>query len=499
MAELRLFGCFAWAFLIQSVHGFGFYYPIHRNFHFRSRHSSNQLFVANNAQQPIPSQDSYSPAVFAFIDAVHSACETQTLASCTLEGLSKNAPKNVDPLEYKSQIRGSIRTILGRLVALDHKIVLQMTIKHHLSTDIVKNWSLEQIKPQLTGLWTDSKITSAKLTTLTTRSQLSRNRHGEWVIRHTNIDVKDTSNTRESKIIQSHDRVKNFVLHANANYWHQLGITTVNGQIKNGMQRKWIQCQRFVEIVANLVSSTSSRVSIVDMGCGRGYLTFALHSHLLENNFNVTSVGVELRRSLVDQTNGIAKACGFDTLSFIEGSIQSYQHTYTSDSNNLSILMALHACDTATDDSLWFGIRNNCDIIVAAPCCHQELRPQLDAAKNRSSNPLEPVLRHPIYRERMAETLTDAIRAILLELANYSVQLVEFVPTEHSPKNLLLVATRRERPRSQAQMLELRSRLISLCEMNGILTLTLARLMGEPLVLEPPPITTTRTRSFPSL
>jgi len=141
--------------------------------------------------------------------------------------------------------------------------------------------------------------------------------------------------------------------------------------------------------------------------------------------------GVEVRRELVELCNDVARAGGFDGLRFVAGQIADIEP------GEIDILIALHACDTATDDALYKGIAAKASIIIAAPCCHKELRKQL-----RPPEPLAGILKHGIMLERTAETITDGLRALILECEGYKTKLFEFVPTEHTPKNNMLAATR---------------------------------------------------------
>mmetsp|Transcript_26609 Transcript_26609/g.63436 ORF Transcript_26609/g.63436 Transcript_26609/m.63436 type:complete len:458 (-) Transcript_26609:34-1407(-) len=210
----------------------------------------------------------------------------------------------------------------------------------------------------------------------------------------------------------------------------------------------------------------SRPLQIVDMGCGRGYLTFSLHSYLCSTygKDNVSTLGIDVRPKLVNEMNGITNDLGgsFDTLTFEEGTIEDVvggvdageqkdtngsgvNKLHENDDSNdlLQVLVALHACDTATDDAIWYGIARGVDVIVVAPCCHKQVRPQLDAhyvSTRKTGHPLGAILRHGIYRERHSETVTDSIRALLLELAGYKVQVFEFIGGEHTSKNVMLSA-----------------------------------------------------------
>ena len=191
------------------------------------------------------------------------------------------------------------------------------------------------------------------------------------------------------------------------------------------------------------------------MGSGKGYLTFALYDYLSkssrpyegggsrsdapESALQIT--GIELSPDLVALCNDIARACGFDGLNFIEGTIAD------SELHDANILIALHACDTATDDALYKGITANAEIIVAAPCCHKEIKKQM-----KPPELLAGILKHPVMLERTAETVTDGLRSMLLESKGYKTKMFEFVATAHTPKNNLLVATKQDNPKNREKI-----------------------------------------------
>ncbi|KAL9185812.1 hypothetical protein ACHAXT_003589 [Thalassiosira profunda] len=303
----------------------------------------------------------------------------------------------------------------------------------------------------------------------------------------------------------SHDRSKNHFLSPSAEFLQKLGVSNADGKPVNGMASKLRQCQKFVEIVGNLVdgasgsSSPPSGIRVIDMGCGRGYLTFSLHSYLC-NKFgandaiNVVTQGIDRRPKLIEEINGIASDLGgeFSTLNFVESTIGETHGFFGDDAlrenaktdDSLDILIALHACDTATDDALWFAIGRGAGVIVTAPCCQHELRPQIDrCAADNPDHPLSEVLRHAIYRERSTEIVTDAMRAILLEIAGYSTQVFEFIGGEHTAKNVMLAATKvkpRRSGKEQEEWLQKRRvKLRELAQLYGIKRQRLAMLMGE--------------------
>jgi hypothetical protein len=181
------------------------------------------------------------------------------------------------------------------------------------------------------------------------------------------------------------------------------------------------------------------------MGSGKGYLTFATYDYLTNiRGIDAEVTGVENRPDLIATCTDVAAASGFEKLRFVEGTIGSFE------TGDVDILIALHACNTATDDAIFKGITQKADLIIAVPCCHHELRPQITPPPM-----MKDVLKHAVLLERLAETLTDGLRSLLLEREGYSTKLFEFVATEHTPKNNMLVATRGVRSPSSGIQQEL--------------------------------------------
>lgn len=242
-----------------------------------------------------------------------------------------------------------------------------------------------------------------------------------------------------------HDREKTYQVDVGSFYLKALGITDDNGRVRDKQQDKWRQINKFVEVLASLVDKSALNekrsLSIVDMGSGKGYLTFAAYDYFKNiRGVDVSITGVDTKDQLIDLSNEVAKACGFDGLQFVEGTIAGF------DVPDVDILIALHACNTATDDAIFKGISANAQLIVAAPCCHQEVRPQI-----KPPEMFRDLLRHGVMVERFAEMLTDGIRSLLLERSGYATKLFEFVSTEHTPKNNMLVGTRMAEPASPSE------------------------------------------------
>ena len=257
---------------------------------------------------------------------------------------------------------------------------------------------------------------------------------------------------RHEEADTAHNREKHRDIPADRPYLHMLGITTADGRVTGAGRRKYKQINKFVEIVDGLLRQhpLPAGAHVVDMGSGSGYLTFALYDHLANaSGMDVRVTGVELRPQLVEKCREIAAASQFTGLHFVEGYIDSYHP------ERLDLLIALHACDTATDDALYQGIAAGAEIMIVAPCCQKQLRRDMEVPED-----LKPLLDNGILLERQAAMLTDGLRALYLQERGYSTKLFEFIPLEHTAKNVMITAVRQEgkgggaRVRGQLEMLK---------------------------------------------
>ncbi len=267
-----------------------------------------------------------------------------------------------------------------------------------------------------------------------------------------------------------HNRKKNHIVELEKDYLVALEVTSPGGHLKAAMASKFKQINRFVEIVDDLIResilSDASHVSVVDIGAGKGYLTFALYDFLVRKLRKAATIsGIEVRPELVQLCNQVAEHLEFDQLRFHEGLASNVEF------GPIDIMIALHACNTATDDAIFRGIEAKATIIVCAPCCQHQIAPQLS-----KDNPmLRGIHRFGLMKQRQADLVTDAARALLLESVGYRVKVLEFVATEHTSKNLMLAAvldSHVDRDTAKAQY-------ASLKELFGFRELQLETLLGE--------------------
>ncbi|MEM8585144.1 MAG: SAM-dependent methyltransferase [Bacteroidota bacterium] len=238
----------------------------------------------------------------------------------------------------------------------------------------------------------------------------------------------------------SHNRKKQYLIPPQRPYLKKLGVVSQDDKVLAKARDKYKQINKFAEIIKGLVSESQlpTKPKVVDMGAGSGYLTFALYDVLQQAGTEPEISGVEIRPDLVAKGNKLAQDVGFERLRFAEGYIGSYEL------KSVDLLIALHACDTATDDAIHQGITAGAETIVVAPCCHKQVRKAI-----RTPTSLRPMLRHGILLERQCEMLTDTIRALALESAGYRTKVFEFIPLTHTAKNVMITA-QKSTPRPEA-------------------------------------------------
>lgn len=265
-----------------------------------------------------------------------------------------------------------------------------------------------------------------------------------------------------------HDRAKNRPLSGGDKIWMQaLGISGADGKVLAASQDKFRQINKMVEIFAPLIHELlAKKPKIVDMGAGKGYLDFALFDFLKAEGTEAEVIGVEMRPKLVEDGNRLAQKSGFDALRFVGASILDY------DASGADAVIALHACDTATDDAIFKGISSGAELIAVAPCCHKQVRRQMEAGA--ADNRLDFLLRHGTFMEKQAEMVTDGLRALLLEASGYRTKVFEFVSDAHTPKNNLIVAQKGRAGSREAAL----KRVAEVKTMFGIETHYLEGLLG---------------------
>lgn len=325
---------------------------------------------------------------------------------------------------YKGTEEG-LKQLYVKPVLIKNKQLLAFNYRYK-TRDIFKNFEIEEgvllIEGYLAGDFNVATLFSVNEETI-----LERTAKGGFRLRTRQLEEK-----KEADL--SHNKEKKRLILAKDNlYLHELGLTDEQGMVFKNAQDKYKQINQYIEILSSLIKEfpKGNIKNVVDMGSGKGYLTFALYDYLLNHQQKANVVGVEFRKDLVDLCNKIAVNANFEQLSFVEGTIESY------DAEAIDLLIALHACDTATDDAIYKGIKADADLIVVAPCCHKQIRREIE--KGKVKNELNFLTKHGIFLERQAEMVTDGLRALILEYFGYKTKVFEFVSDVHTPKNVLVV------------------------------------------------------------
>lgn len=246
-----------------------------------------------------------------------------------------------------------------------------------------------------------------------------------------NSEIKPVNNL-------SHNRKKNYLLKEGirVEFLVDLGIMTNEGKIINAKYDKYKQINRFLEFVEDILPQLDKdrQVNIIDFGCGKSYLTFAIYYFLKElRGYDVNIIGLDLKEDVIESCNALRKKYGYHNLNFIKGNIADYAAD-----GKVDMVVSLHACDTATDYAIAKAVKWNAKVIMAVPCCQHEINGQI---KNEL---LAPILEYGILRDRLSAVITDGLRAKLLEGQGYDTQILEFIEMEHTPKNLLIRAIKSE-------------------------------------------------------
>lgn len=250
-----------------------------------------------------------------------------------------------------------------------------------------------------------------------------------------------------------HNRQKDYLISSDTAYLRELGVSDKSGKVIPKMYGKFRQIAKFIEIVDHSITrdvlDLKQPLSVLDVGSGKGYLTFALYDYMSKKwGETVDVVGVDTKGDVVALCNKVAGKVGFNHLEFKNQNVESFT------AKKVDMLVALHACDTATDEALFQGIKHGAKVIFCAPCCQHEVSSQL-----RASATDNPLLQHGLFIEKQADLITDVARTLLLESRGYTVKIVEFVSSEHSMKNTLIVAekTTKAMPEKFEEYLALKS------------------------------------------
>jgi SAM-dependent methyltransferase len=372
-----------------------------------------------------------SDVVSEFIQASEQACAAQVFVKLTLG---------------KAQRPSLLRKVSLSIVTTQSGLRLKC-VEQDETQDRTRILTLEELAPYLRSQLGQA-FRYGRLFTVTGDRELTFNRRGQATLHAAKAAFQELPS-------RDHNRRKQHLVETQRPYLQALGITQATGVVKPSMAGKFRQIERFVEILDSLLEELPAGSQplrrIVDIGCGKGYLTFALYDHLVRQRpGEVQVLGIERRADLVAFCNRQASAEAMTGLHF------QAQAASDTELQGVDVLIALHACDTATDDAIYLGVQQRAPLIVCAPCCQHELA----ARWKKEETPLLGLQRFGLVKQRQAELLTDTLRALLLEAVGYRVKVIEFIATEHTAKNLMLAAVRCasiDRRRAYQQFLDLKS------------------------------------------
>lgn len=249
--------------------------------------------------------------------------------------------------------------------------------------------------------------------------------------------------------IMAHNRVKQYILKEGVPvpFLIDLGVMTEKGKIVTSRYDKFRQINRFLEFIEDILPKLAKdrEVTILDFGCGKSYLTFAMYYYLRElRGYDVNIIGLDLKTDVIEKCSRLAVKYGYEKLHFYQGDIADYEGV-----SSVDMVVTLHACDTATDFALAKAVEWGAQVILSVPCCQHEVNRQV------KSELLEPLLKYGIIKERMSALITDGVRANLLESKGYDTQLLEFIDMEHTPKNILIRAVKTGKSRNPEKVMEM--------------------------------------------
>lgn len=346
------------------------------------------------------------------IEELLEQCIQKNLIALTISGLKKKNEElpvkiKVRPVAMKDNIEYQVSEFIGRKV-------------------FHKNYKKDELKKKITD-WMQEDYKQAQFTMTDATAQILSGKHSQTV------KYKKCKEVRVQRDL-SHNRTKRYILPEGTpvGFLIDLGVMTKEGKIVRQKYDKYRQINRFLEFVEDILPQLSKEreQTIIDFGCGKSYLTFAMYYYLKElKGYDIRIIGLDLKEDVIAHCNELKDKYGYGKLSFLVGDIASY-----TDVDAVDMVVTLHACDTATDYALAKAVQWGAKVILSVPCCQHE------ANRMMENELLQPVLQYGILKERMAAIMTDAVRANLLTAKGYDTQILEFIDMEHTPKNLLIRA-----------------------------------------------------------
>lgn len=319
-----------------------------------------------------------------------------------------------------------------RPVKLKEQLYFQTSVSDG-KKEFHKNYEKAELLEQLDH-WLRKDYRQLQMDTTTQSIQALVSKKGK-----TTVKQKIARDMRSARVLD-HNRKKRYLLEEGTPipFLVDLGVMTAEGAIVRSRYDKFRQINRYLEFVEDILPELDKdrELTLIDFGCGKSYLTFALYYYLtVKKQYRIRMIGLDLKKDVMEHCQELAEKYGYDRLTFLTGDIADYDGVELVD-----MVVSLHACDTATNYALEKALQWNAKVIFAVPCCHHELNRQMHSTE------MNPVLKYGLIQERMAALMTDAFRADVLELEGYQVQVLEFIDMEHTPKNILIRAVKQNTP-----------------------------------------------------
>ena len=361
-----------------------------------------------------------------------------SIDTCILSNPKTDAPYT------KIKIHRTARTCTSSLCCTESSFFLEGFTQKQAFQKTLDEDSLRQ----LLSSEVDSHYKNVFITTFSENITILVSKKGrQTILRKKRTDLP-TNSTKTASTITLHNKQKKYLLQEGIPiaFLVQLGVMTKEGKVINSKYSKFKQINRYLEfiddIVQNLITtSTEDPLHIVDFGCGKSYLTFALYHYLTEiKKLKANITGLDLKEDVIETCSALAKDFEYNGLSFSTGDIASYSKD-NPNAKDPDMMITLHACDTATDFALAYAVQHNAKVILSVPCCQHELNGALN--KKTPDTAFNSLLKYGLVKERFAALATDVMRAEILEQHGYSVQLLEFIDMSHTPKNILIRAVKK--------------------------------------------------------
>ena len=363
-----------------------------------------------------------------------------------------------------------------RPVLLKDRLVFQETL--YRGTQVFHhNYDVEEVADRIYGMLVAARSTGqelpcfgqAQLVSLDQEATVLVSKKGKMTIKRKKL----TASGLDAKAgTLAHNKTKQYILQEGkpVDFLIGLGVQSPDGKVTKAKYDKFRQINRYLEFIEDVLTELPDdrTIRIIDFGCGKSYLTFAMYYYLhVLNGRDIQVTGLDLKADVIDHCNELAAKCGYDKLHFEKGDISTYTGT-----DQVDMVVTLHACDTATDYALEKAIKWGAKVIMAVPCCQHEVNRQIHC------DALKPVLQYGLIKERMSALITDAVRAELLAGQGYDTQILEFIDMEHTPKNLLIRAVKRKGMRSKKNVDQRKTDVNELMEYLSIAP-TLLKLLEE--------------------